>query len=96
MSPYPSTRRALVSFSNDSCTSTGSGAEPLMQALIDLMLYLRTPRKLLIATYMLGEPGKMVGLYFLMVFSTSKIWNCGFKIKAAPKETGTFKAAVIP
>ena len=29
-----------------------------MQALIDLMLYFRTPRKLLIATYMFGTPGQ--------------------------------------
>src|SRR5699024_10901576 len=33
--PYPSTKRTRVSFSNCCCTSTGSGADPLIHALID-------------------------------------------------------------
>ena len=31
VSPYPSTSRPLVNFSNFSCTSIGSGAAPLIQ-----------------------------------------------------------------
>ena len=37
--PYPSTSLPPVTFSNFSCTSTGSGADPLIQARIEEISY---------------------------------------------------------
>ena len=62
VSPDPSTRRPRVSFSKASCTSMGRGAAPLTQALMEDSPYERTPGAWLIAIYMDGTPGKMVGL----------------------------------
>ena len=67
-----------------------------MQALIESMSYLRTPGKSLIATYICGTPGKIVGLWRRMVFSMSATSKRAFTISVAPRDTGTFRAVVNP
>ncbi len=56
----------------------------------------RTPGYSLIAVYMVGTPGKSVGLWRLMVSSTSPVAKVGSSTIAADKLMLTFIQAVIP
>ena len=61
--PQPSTSLQPVCCWNRCCTSTGSGAPPDAQNLSDDRSYLAMSLWLMIAVYMVGTPGKMVGFF---------------------------------
>ena len=96
VSPYPSTTRPLVSFSNSSCVSTASGADPLIHALMESIPYFFTPGNPLRLKYICGTPGKIVGLYRLMALSVSSTSNLALSINDAPTATPTLSTVVNP
>ncbi len=71
--PKPSTNLPPVNRSNSNLVSNSNGAEPEIQARMELISYLPaiTSGLLLMAMYMAGTPGKMLGPYLLMLPSKS-------------------------
>jgi len=67
-----------------------------MHALIDDSPYDRTPGAWLMAMYIDGTPGKIVGLYCLMCWSTCVSSNTGKRTIVAAMAMGMFIALVMP
>ena len=95
--PYPSTSLPPEIRSKVTWTSSGRGAAPLVQYLIDLRSYLGRSLKLLMAAYIVGTPQKIVGRCLSAAFITAgRSRGLGTRIIAAPRCTPMFMTQVIP
>ena len=71
-------------------TSTGNGAPPDTQYLIDVTSTPWVNGELLMAAYIVGTPGNKVGRFFVMSFSTASSSNLGCMMMAPPISRARF------